>query len=201
MLLQGEILPLGLHLLVFLQHGAGFGVADAHFSAALHHLAENDGVDALSLKVRPNGNEQQVNGVIFPEGVEHMNPACGQQPAPALFQRLGNAGGADTKGHQLVLFIENKAGKLGIDEGGELHAVLFDLCRGQIHGAVERGIRLVHKLEKGLQQGEIAQPGADLQDVQLLPPLHIGRELGPAGDSFFVLRSGNEIFTQSTSFT
>ena len=108
-LLQGEILPLGLHFFVFLQHGAGFGVADAHFAAALHDLAQNDGVEPLPLQVGAHGDEQQVNGVVLAEGVEHMGPARGEQAAAALFQGFGDAGGADTEGHQLVFLVQHEA--------------------------------------------------------------------------------------------
>ena len=59
MLLDGEVLPLGLHLLIGFQHGPGFGPADAHFEAALHDLVNDHCVDALALQVGPHGNQQQ----------------------------------------------------------------------------------------------------------------------------------------------
>ena len=92
------------------------------------------------------------------------------------------------------MLIHHEAGQLGIDEGGELHAVLFDLLRGQVHGAVEGGVGLVYQLEKGLEQREIVQPCAHPQGVQLLPVLHIVGELPPPVKDFFILGRGDEIF-------
>ena len=92
MLLDGEVLPLGLHLLIGFQHGPGFGPADAHFEAALHDLVNDHCVDALALQVGPHGNQQQVDGVVFVEGFQHTGPAGGQQTAPAFLQGGGDAG-------------------------------------------------------------------------------------------------------------
>ena len=45
MLFGLKILPLGLDLVVQLQHGAGLGLLDAQLVAAFHGLAEDNGVD------------------------------------------------------------------------------------------------------------------------------------------------------------
>ena len=92
-LLQWEVLPLGLDLLVGLQHGAGLRLLYADLEAAVHDLADDDGVDALFLEVGTHGDQQQIDGVVAVEGLQHICPAGGEQAAVVLFQGSGDAGG------------------------------------------------------------------------------------------------------------
>lgn len=153
MLFGLKILPLGLDLVVQLQHGAGLGLLDAQLVAAFHGLAEDNGVDTLFLVVRVDGDEQQVHGVVPVEGLENVDPAGGHEAAPVLLQGGGQAWRTYAEGHHAVVFIHDEAGGVGIDEGRELGGVLFDLAVREIHSAVQRRVGQVDQLEKRLEQG------------------------------------------------
>ena len=159
----------------------------------MHDLADDDGVDALFLEVGTHGDQQQIDGVVAVEGLQNIRPAGGEQAAVVLFQGGGDAGGRHAEGHQIVIFIHDEAGELGLDEGGKLPGVLADLVVRQLHGAVQGGIGHVHQLKDLPDQGRVLQTAAHLMDVQALPLQNIGGDLLPALDDPLVRGDGDEI--------
>ena len=193
MLFGLKILPLGLDLVVQLQHGAGLGLLDAQLVAAFHGLAEDNGVDTLFLVVRVDGDEQQVHGVVPAEGLENVDPAGGHEAAPVLLQGGGQAWRTYAEGHHAVVFIHDEAGGVGIDEGRELGGVLFDLAVREIHSAVQRRVGQVDQLEKRLEQGQIGQAVPGLVNVQTVALENEVGDLLPALYGGLVLRDGDKL--------
>ena len=140
-----------------------------------------------------HGDEQQVYGIVLPEGFQHVHPAGGEQPSPVLLHGGGQTGCAYAEGDHLVVLIHDETGGVGVDQRREFGSILFDLFIRQIHRAVQRGVGHVHQVEKRLQQRQIRQPALGLHDVQMVALEHEVRQLLPPPDGFLVGGHGDEL--------
>ena len=162
-----EEVPLVLDLLVGLELRAGLGVLDAHALGALEHVVHEYGVDGFVAIFRGDGDEEQVEGVVDPERLEHADPAQREQPPVGLLERVGHGRRGHAEGHQVVLGVGHEAGQLRVDEGDELLGVALDLRVVQQHRAVQVGVGLVDQHEHLLDQRLVVPAGLDLDDVQV----------------------------------
>ena len=64
MLLDVEVLPLLLHVLVDLQLGVAFGIAEFHLLIDGDEVGKYEGVDAFALIVGMNADEQEVEHFV-----------------------------------------------------------------------------------------------------------------------------------------
>ena len=194
MLLNVKVLPLGLHLLVGLQHGAGLGLLDAQLMAALHGVVQDHGVDALLLVVGPHGDQQKVNGVVLVEGLQQVDPPGGEILAPAFLQSAGDGRRGHTHGHHILVLIHDEEGQIWVDQWGKLGAVALDLLIRQLHRAVQRRVAGVHQLEEPGDQAKVVQPRPGMEHMQVIALFHELRQLAPPLDDLFIGGHLNEIF-------
>ena len=149
-------------------------------------MIDDHGVDALFLVIRPHGDQQQVDGIVFVERLQNIDPAGGEILAPAFLQRAGNGGSRHAHGHHLLPLIHDEEGQIGVDKRGEFGTVSLDLLIRQLHGAVQRRVAGVHQLEKPGDQAEVIQPGFRLEYMQVAALGHKVRQPLPALDDLFV---------------
>ena len=194
MLLNIEGFPLGQHLGVQLQSGACFGADNAHLFAAVHDLVDHDGIHALALQVGPNGDEQQIKGVVLHKSVQQPCPAKGEDASAGFLQRLGNRRCRHTQRHQVLVLIHDKAGQIRVDERCKLGGIAADLLVGQLHRAVQRGVGHIDQLKKLLQNGNVGKTGSGIENVQVIALEHIVCQFIPFRVNGGIGRDGDQIF-------
>ena len=99
-----EQTPLVLDLEILLQLRAGFGFLNADFMAALEHMVHQHGIYAAILIIRPNGDEVEIQRIVFAQRAQNVDEAEGEHVTIVLFDGGGHAGRSHAEGDHVVVF-------------------------------------------------------------------------------------------------
>ena len=145
-------LPLSKDLLVQLKHRTCFRILDTCSVAVLEDLIHKHSVYTLLLQFRTNSDKEEVQGIVYFQVMEDVNPTCWEKSAVALFESLGEGRCCNAEADHLVLFIHDEDGEFRVDERQELSGIALDLGVGELNCAEKRSVGLIGQLENSLNK-------------------------------------------------
>jgi len=136
--------------------GIGVGGVDIVADGGFAHGGVVDGVYATFLPVGMNAIEKAVDGVEFLQRTQDINPAKWKKVSFGLLVGFREVGHTKSKGHQVVVLIDDKSGKIEVDEGEVFLYIDINLLVGEGDEVVEVFEGVVEGVE------ELAGVGIDL---------------------------------------
>ena len=117
-----QITPKILHLGVVLQFPSGFYIFDAILHNSLGKFIKNHGIHTLVMVLFINGNQKQVDGVVFLQGFKQMHPAERKHVSFCFLHGLGKRRESHAKSYHLIVTVKNDTEVIYIDIAQKLLA-------------------------------------------------------------------------------
>ena len=117
--------------------GVGVGGVDVVADGGFTHGGVVDGVYATFLPVGMNAVEKAVDGIEFLQSTQDINPAKWEKVSFGFLVSFREVGHTKSKGHQVVVLIDDKSGKIEVDEGEVFLHIDINLLVGERYEVVE----------------------------------------------------------------